>query len=76
MNYCDDQYELAGELVEEECHEISRSRYSDILNDEVDTLLDQVLLEHPLPFDQQDFQILALHALGSLKNVILVSPTG
>ena len=35
-----------------------------------------VLLENPLPFELQDFQLLTLHSLGSLRNVILLAPTG
>ena len=32
--------------------------------------------ENPLPFELAEFQKLAIHALGSMKNVILISPTG
>ena len=74
--YCDPLYEQAGELVEEEENQISLTRFSHLLNDEVAGILEKVLVENPLPFPLQDFQKIALHAIGSLKNVILVSPTG
>ena len=72
----DDLYEKAGEHVEEEESQITLAKYDYLLSDEVATIIDQVLEENPLPFKLQDFQLLALHALGSLKNVVLVSPTG
>ena len=75
-SYCDPLYEQAGELVEEEENQISLTRFSHLLNDEVAGILEKVLVENPLPFPLQDFQKIALHAIGSLKNVILVSPTG
>ena len=69
-------YESAGELVEEEEGQISLTRYSHLLNDNVASILEQVLVENPLPFELQDFQKLALHAIGNLQNVILITPTG
>ena len=75
-SYCDPLYVQAGELVEEEENQISLTRFSHLLNDEVAGILEKVLVENPLPFPLQDFQKIALHAIGSLKNVILVSPTG
>ena len=74
--YLEPLYEQAGELVEEEENQISLTKYNHLLNDEVASILQNVLDENPLPYALQDFQKLALHALGSLKNVILVSPTG
>ena len=71
-----DPYEEAGSIVEEEEDQISLVKYSYLLNDEVATILEEVLEENPLPFELADFQRLAIHALGSLRNVILISPTG
>ena len=69
-------YEKAGELVDEEENQISLTEHNHLLNDHVATILEQVLEENPLHYSLQDFQKLALHAIGSLKNVILISPTG
>ena len=44
--------------------------------DDVTSLIEEVLREHPLPFELADFQKKALYELGHLKNVILISPTG
>ena len=55
---------------------ITVEKYGHLLNDKVALIIQQVLLEHPLPFELQDFQKLTLHALGSGQNVILVAPTG
>ena len=74
--YFDEQYEKAGETVEEEENQISLTTHSHLLSDRVACVLEEVLLENPIPFVLQDFQKLALHAIGSLKNVVLVSPTG
>ena len=74
--YLDPLYKQAGDLVEEEEDQISLTRFSHLLNDDVAGIIEKVLAENPLPFPLQDFQKIALHAIGSLKNVILVSPTG
>ena len=71
-SYSDSLYEEAGEMMEEEENPITLSKYSHLLNDEVATIIKSVLDENPLPFPLQDFQKLALHALGSKNNVILV----
>ena len=47
-----------------------------LLRDEVAFLIEEVLEEHPLPYQLKDFQKLVLHQIGSLNNVILVSPAG
>ena len=46
-----------------------------LLRDEVAFLIEEVLEEHPLPYQLKDFQKFVLHQIGSLNNVILVSPT-
>ena len=72
----DEQYTKAGIMVQEEDDQISLGRYSHLLNDEVATVIKQVLDENPLPFELAPFQLVALHALGSKLNVLLLSPTG
>ena len=47
-----------------------------LLRDEVTHDIEGVLDEHLLPFKLKDFQKMALHQIGSLNNVILVSPNG
>ena len=69
-------YDMVGEVVEEEASQITLTKYNHLLRDEVGVAIEQVLNEHPLPYQLQDFQKLSLHALGSQKNVILISPTG
>ena len=76
QKYLDSQYEQAGEIVEEEESQITIASNSHLLSDPVARILEQVLEEKPLGFVLQDFQKLCLHAIGSLKNVILLSPTG
>ena len=68
-------YELAGELVGAEDDQISLAKHNRLLSDEVAVILEQVLEEHPLPFQLAPFQKLAIHAIGSQKNVMLIAPT-
>ena len=68
--------EEAGSLVANEDDQISLVKYNHLLNDTVANILAEVLEENPLPFQLADFQKLAIHAIGSLQNVVLVSPTG
>ena len=69
-------YDKAGELVPEDAEEISLTRYQFLLKDSIALIIEEVLFENPLPFKLQQFQLLTLHCIGSLRNVILVSPTG
>ena len=46
------------------------------MSDEVAHHIEEVLDEHLLPFKLEDFQKMALHQIGSLNNVVLVSPNG
>ena len=72
----EDQYEKAGTLIPEDPEEITINEHTHLLNDSVMLIVREVLDETPLPFKLQDFQLLTLYCLGSLKNVILISPTG
>ena len=70
-------YEKAGSMTEEDAINVPLDNYSSyLLNDHVHSAIQQVLLENPLPYQLQEFQLAALHCLGSLKNVILITPTG
>ena len=69
-------YENAGSQIEEDSVNLTLDQYGYLLNDTVDLIIKQVLSEYPLPFKLQDFQLLTLHCLGSLKNVVLIAPTG
>lgn len=69
-------YEKAGTMLPEDAEEITIEKYNYLLNDSVHLIIQEVLAEHPLHFNLQEFQLITLHCLGSLKNVILLSPTG
>ena len=70
-------YEKAGSMTEEDAINIPLDNYSSyLLNDHVHSAIRQVLLENPLPYQLQEFQLATLHYLGSFKNVILITPTG
>ena len=75
-DYATNLYQQAGGLVEEQEDEISLVRHSSLLSDKVAFIIKEVLAENPLKFELQQFQLVALHALGSGQNVILVAPTG
>jgi len=72
----DQLYEMAGTLVPEDRGDITVEKYNYLLRDSVHLIIQEVLSEHPLPYKLQDFQLLTLHCLGSLQNVVLVAPTG
>ena len=65
-------YTDAGKLVAVEDDQISFTKHSQLLRDDVAIILGQVLEENPLPFELADFQKLAIHAIGNLQNVILI----
>ena len=69
-------YDKAGEVVEEDIEEITIAKHQHLLKDSVALIIDEVLREHPLPFQLQQFQLVTLHCIGSLNNVVLISPTG
>ena len=72
----DNNYELAGTLVDEPPDEISISKHEHLLNDPIHILILEVMHETKIGFRLSDFQMLSLHVLGSQKNLILISPTG
>ena len=73
---CEELYKNAGKLIPEDEEQITIENHQHLLSDSVHLVIQEVLSENPLPFKLQDFQLLTMHALGSLKNVILISPTG
>ena len=72
----EDNYESAGKLIPEDAEQITMENHQHLLSDSVHLIIEEVLIEHQLPYKLQDFQMITLHALGSLNNVILLSPTG
>ena len=69
-------YDTAGMLIKEDEHKLTMRSHNYLLSDSVHSVIQEVLNEHPIPFKLQEFQLLTLYALGSQKNVVLVSPTG
>ena len=69
-------YYMAGHIQDEDEGEITIERHQHLLNDSVALIIEEVLAENPLPFKLEQFQLLTLHCIGSLKSVILISPTG
>ena len=65
-------YSLAGELVPEDEDQISLQQYGHLLRDDVALIIKEVLEEHPIPFELKPFQLVALHALGSVKKCLIV----
>ena len=48
----------------------------EIMNEDIDKILDQVVNDCGMVYSPAEFQRVAVNALGSLRNVILISPTG
>ena len=72
----DKVYGEVGKVAIKKNEELTLEKNLHLLCDRVGNIIEQVLLENPLPFPLLDFQKLALHQIGSLNNVFLVSPTG
>ena len=69
-------YEKAGELVAEDEVQITMKRYEHLLSDRVHVIIQEVIEKDNVGFKLQNFQLLTLHYLESLKNVVLVCRTG
>ena len=65
-------YEKAETSIPEDPEEITLNEHTHLLNDSVMLIVREVLDEFPLPFKLQDFHLLTLYYLASLKNVILL----
>ena len=72
----DANYEYAGEEVDEEDDQISVDKFNYLIDREIDSFLDTVVAEKQMPYTPSDFQRVTVNALGQMKNVVLVSPTG
>ena len=68
--------EEAGKLMSEDPEHITIKKYEHLLSDKVHLIILEVLHENAVSFQLMDFQLLTLHCLGSLKNVVLICPTG
>ena len=68
--------EAAGTEVDEEAERITVAANSDLMSPEVDAILDNIVEDLKLPYNPAEFQRVAVSALGEMKNLILVSPTG
>ena len=69
-------YIAAGTEVEEEKDRITVAGNPDLMNPEVNSILDRILLDLNLPYKMSDFQRVAVNCVGSQKPLVLVSPTG
>ena len=72
----DQNYEAAGTEVEEEVDQISIEKNKHLINQEVDSILDDIVTNLKMPYRPSEFQRVSVNALGQQKNVVLVSPTG
>ena len=69
-------YNAAGFEVEEDPEQITVAKYSELINAKVDSLLDDVVNECQMEYQPSEMQRVSVNAVGTLKNVVLVSPTG
>ena len=69
-------FDEAGELVDEDEEQIKIERYEHLMSDKIHIIIQEVLNENNIVFKLQDFQLLTLHCLGNLQNVVLICPTG
>ena len=69
-------FQKAGDLIQEDAEQITLAKHENLLSDKVHLIIQEVLQETQVGFQLQDFQLLTLHCLGNLKNVILCVPTG
>ena len=70
----EENYEKAGNLIPEDTEQITMETHQHLLSDSVHMIIQEVLEEHQLPYKLMDFQMITLHSLGNLQNVILLSP--
>ena len=69
-------YDGAGGLMNEDPDQLTMEKYEHLLCDKIHLVIKEVINENQIGFKLQDFQMLTLHCLGSLKNVVLICPTG
>ena len=68
--------EAAEKLVVEEEDGILLSQHTDLLDIKVNEILNKITVDIDLLYNLSDFQRLSINALGTLKSVVLISPTG
>ena len=69
-------YQAAGTMVKEEADSLSVSDNEKLIDPEVDKILTHILDDLALPYQISDFQRVSVNVLGSMKHLVLVSPTG
>ena len=67
--------EQAGDLIPEDPEQITLSQYEHLLSDKVYNVIQEVLQENRVGFKLQDSQLVTLHCLGSLQNVVFMVTT-
>jgi superfamily II DNA helicase RecQ len=69
-------YVAAGTEVLEEADRITLANNAQLMNSEVNDILDRIVDKIQMRYTPAEFQRVAINALGGMKNVILISPTG
>ena len=72
----DRNYEAAGVEVAEDEEGITLDDHYDLLDPLVNLKLDEIVAELKMPYLPTNTQRIAINAIGQMKNVVLVSPTG
>ena len=71
-----ENYNVAGSEVAEEVDRITVADNANLIDAKVNDILDDIVNEIQMPYKPAEFQRVAINALGGLKNVVLISPTG
>ena len=69
-------YDAAGIEVLEEAETIKVADHPELMDEKVDSILNDVVTMCEMGYEPTEFQRVAVNALGGLRNVVLVSPTG
>ena len=69
-------YDAAGTEVDEEKDRITLAGNAHLIDEETDAILDNIVKKIEMRYDPAEFQRVAINALGGMKNVVLISPTG
>ena len=76
ISQAEKNYDEAGIEVEEEEERITLAGNSELIDMEVNEILDEIVDDIKMRYRPAQFQRVAINALGRLKNVVLLSPTG
>ena len=71
-----ENYNVAGSEVNEEADRITVADNANLMDAKVNDILDDIVNEIQMPYKPAEFQRVAINALGGMKNVVLISPTG